>query len=168
MEYINNIQKKQFREASIDNKSKSKQLRSFSDKRAITQQQAKQISFMHTLSVLQRYVTGSVSAPGHVTANIVNPVGVAPLSANPMLQRCHLVANRFGGPPGGDNIVYMSALSNQAMYRDENTVYNYMAANPTCVVQYDSNTVGYAANNTALGATITAFDISVVPNIQIV
>ena len=117
--------------------------------------------------IFQRYVTSYNYQPGSAHVQIKYPVGVAdPAPQN--FVKAHLVAKRFGGPPGNCNIVYMPYWGNTNMMGVEARVFNYINRNQNCLIDYDVQTVGYsAAYNTALTAIIVARDISVNPPLLI-
>lgn len=140
--------------------SRSKQLKGFVDNRDVIKRQS---LFINTIGCrpIQRYVVGvTYPVPGSARAFIDSPVGVAGPSPTPLLtQNSHLIAHRFGGEPGGANIVELPIAANWAMMGPETTVYNYMTANPGSRIRYESYSVGYnAPNNRATSVNVHAWD----------
>lgn len=94
---------------------------------------------------------------GGANARIEYPVGVA-RGGNNEVHAAHLIAHRFGGPPGGDNIVFMLAQGNRNMEGTETRVFNYINAHEGCLIDYRVRLIGN--NPPYRGADITAFDLN--------
>lgn len=108
-------------------------------------------------NIIQRYMVGANYFQNGAHARIEYPVGVA-RGGNNEVHAAHLIAHRFGGPPGGANIVPMLAQGNRTMEGTETRVFNYINANEGCLIDYYVRLRG----NYPLyeGADITAFDLN--------
>lgn len=73
-------------------------------------------------NIIQRYMVDANYFQGGANARIEYPVGVA-RGGNNEVHAAHLIAHRFGGPPGGDNIVFMLAQGNRNMEGTETRVF---------------------------------------------
>lgn len=153
-------QMNQLSRAITNGESRSKQLKGFVDNRDVIKRQS---LFINTIGCrpIQRYVVNvAYPAAGSARALIDSPVGVAGPSLTPHItQNSHLIAHRFGGQPGGSNIVELPIAANVAMTGPETTVYNYMNAHLGSRILYTSTSVGYnALNNQAASVNVHAWD----------
>lgn len=108
-------------------------------------------------NIIQRYMVDANYFQGGANARIEYPVGVA-RGGNNEVHAAHLIAHRFGGPPGGDNIVFMLAQGNRNMEGTETRVFNYINAHEGCLIDYRVRLIGN--NPPYRGADITAFDLN--------
>lgn len=129
-------QRKPESRAITNSRTGNRQLKSFVDNRKSTIQKRMLFHSMSENTVMQCYVNGAVYDKGHADVDIEYPVGVN-TDENPQgYSKAHLVANRFGGAPGGNNIVFMSMPLNWSMEGKENHVYHYIHGHPDCKVNY--------------------------------
>lgn len=73
-------------------------------------------------NIIQRYMVRANYFQNGAHARIVYPVGVA-RRGNNEVHAAHLIAHRFGGPPGGANIVFMLAQGNRNMEGTETRIF---------------------------------------------
>ena len=108
-------------------------------------------------NIIQRYMVDANYFQGGANARIKYPVGVA-RGGNNEVHAAHLIAHRFGVPPGGDNIVFMLAQGNRNMEGTETRVFNYINTHEGCLIDYRVRLIGN--NPPYRGADITAFDLN--------